>query len=200
VHNLVSPPRDQATRTVRRAEPAARVALTVQQPAVGKIHPVPHSSPGRWKLLPSCGSGPHTGVTTALPGPVALIERSPCPVIRQTILISVPAVSNGPVGKNRPHSVAPVPTPCLSGSAPDRSSSAAAGQVEAGAGPDGDGGAGLAGHGAATGAPGVVRQPLSVSIDVRANASIPPAGRFRSVWHTARMVLHALPAAMMVNA
>jgi hypothetical protein len=104
--------------------------MTVQQPAAGKTQPVPHSSPGRLKLLPLCGSGPQTGLTTAPSGPVALTEKSPLPVMRQTTLISLPAVSDGPVGKKSPHSVAPSPVPCRSGNLSDPPNSAVAGHVE----------------------------------------------------------------------
>lgn len=49
-----------------------RVACSCQQPGVGKIKFVPHSLPGRCQFdPPGCGSGPLTGSSRALPGPLA---------------------------------------------------------------------------------------------------------------------------------
>ena len=81
-----------ATRTVNAPVPVVRVAVKVQQPPTGNVHPVPHSSPGLWNELSPWGSS-QMGLMEMPPGPVAVMTRSPVPVIRQTILFSRVVVS-----------------------------------------------------------------------------------------------------------
>lgn len=105
----------QVTWMVSSPVPArVRAAWKIQRPGAGKIQPVPHSSPGRCQVLPPCGSGPHAGRIVRPAGPLTAIDRSPAPVIRQTILISVPVWSRAGSAKNSAHNVASEALPCRS--------------------------------------------------------------------------------------
>ena len=67
-----------------------RARCSRQHPGIVNRYPTPHSSPGRWYVLPSCAWGPHSGGVATPSGPVAVAARSPVPVIRQTILVLSP--------------------------------------------------------------------------------------------------------------
>jgi fluoroquinolone resistance protein len=104
------------TAKVSSPEPPSLVAArTVQQPAAGKIQPVPHSAPGRSHVELPCAVGPQDGVVVAPPGPVAVMVNRPSPAIFQTIFASRPARTPelSALGKNSAHSE---PVPCISAS------------------------------------------------------------------------------------
>jgi hypothetical protein len=112
-------------------------SLRVDRPATGR-----RENPAGAPLL----AGPMPGAVAVLlgtpdrldhcaVGPVALTEKSPLPIMRQTTLISWPAVNAGCVGKNSAHSVTPLPAPCRSGNVADPPNWAVGGQVEVVTGP-----------------------------------------------------------------
>ena len=90
------------------------VACRSQQPATGKMKPLPHSSPGRFQLEPPCSSGPKVGWAGMPCGPCVDRWKEPAPVILHTILISCLGWM-GISAKNKAQSCTPVAVPCASG-------------------------------------------------------------------------------------
>src|SRR5437762_2759899 len=83
-------------------------AWSCQQPGVGNLQPVPHSSPRRCHVEPPWASGPHTGPTIRPSDPIASIRKEPDPVIRHTIFNSAWTRAGGvPTPTTTPHSDEP---------------------------------------------------------------------------------------------
>src|SRR5437868_2616263 len=88
-------PTTQGSTMRKNTSPAvpSRDAWTRQQPAVGKINPVPHSSVfGMYQVEPPWSSGPNVSRALVPSVVFAPILKAPRPAIRQTILVSVLAL------------------------------------------------------------------------------------------------------------
>jgi hypothetical protein len=72
--------------------PSARSACNCQQPDFENVNTEPHSSPGRVQFEPPCASI-RSGRTMPPSGALAASCRSPRPLIRQTIFVSLPTTS-----------------------------------------------------------------------------------------------------------